>query len=146
MESDKLLTQLRLCAHYLHHRNEGKGSQERILMILNKKERISQRDLLEIVGIRSSSLSEVLTKIENNGYIVRHKKDEDKRNVEIRITPSGKEKALEVRKIHEERSKNLFTDLSEEEQTELSRLLEKLLISWNQGGIPHHHFKSRKEN
>ncbi|WP_041138336.1 MarR family winged helix-turn-helix transcriptional regulator [Beduini massiliensis] len=144
MESDKLLAQMRLCAHYLHHRNEGKGSQERILMILNKKERISQRDLLEIVGIRSSSLSEVLTKIENNGYIVRHKKDEDKRNVEIAITPSGKKRALEVRKIHEERSKNLFASLSPQEQIELSSLLEKLLSSWNQDDHHRHHHSSHE--
>ncbi|MGN1026221.1 MAG: MarR family winged helix-turn-helix transcriptional regulator [Faecousia sp.] len=127
-----VLHQLRRCGHFLHHRmGGGKASQSRVLHILNHHEGITQSQLQEIMGIRQSSVSELVQKLEEQNLIVRERSDQDRRQILIFLTDAGRE---ELRANDEERSlqaQQLLNALSEREQEQLSMLLAKLLSDWD---------------
>lgn len=103
--------------------------QNKVLKILNKKDSMLQKELLEELGIRASSLSELLRKLENDGYIERER---TRRGMEIRvtITEKGRVSALEREMATKERDEALFGCLNEEERADLTRILNKLLGTW----------------
>ncbi|AMP20022.1 hypothetical protein AZF37_01465 [endosymbiont 'TC1' of Trimyema compressum] len=134
--SQKLYTLFRRCSHSLSRGHQYGGSmhpsQFRILMLISKKESVTQGELLAIMGIRAASLSQLLCKIERKGLISRSKDLEDKRSVVISITDLGEAVLKESMNDQQTKFKELFSSLSEEEQFNLSNLLEKLLTSWNE--------------
>ncbi|MDR1067100.1 MAG: MarR family transcriptional regulator [Clostridiales bacterium] len=64
--------------------------QGRVLAILKMQPEISAKDLSYLLGIRSSSLNELLGKMEKKGYITRSQSNDDKRVVIVRLTEKGK--------------------------------------------------------
>jgi DNA-binding MarR family transcriptional regulator len=86
---------------------------------------MTQRELQDLLQIQPGSLSEVLTKLETKGMIVRSRDEEDRRRSILTLTETGR-KAAEQK---EERA-SLFAALSLQEQEELQQLLGKLLDSW----------------
>lgn len=112
----------------MKHPGRGRG-QGKILRILAEKKSISQRQLQEILDIQPGSLSEILTKLESKGLILREKCDEDRRAVVVRITPAG-EAAAEQHLCRGGQGDPLAC-LTQEEQTILRGLLEKLLAAWH---------------
>ena len=133
---------LRACSHELHHgRRNTADSQQRILQILaqaaeNGHEVLSQRRLQGMLHIQPGSMSEILTKLENKGFIRRERDEEDRRRVGIRLVNSPETAAGEEGTAAEdgvqtvERAGTAFDVLTEEEKTALVTLLRKLLISW----------------
>jgi DNA-binding MarR family transcriptional regulator len=140
---ERLMGQMRTCAHILHHR-KGKDSQQRILGIL-RRGTMTQRDLTGVLDVRSASASEILSKVESNGFILRSKNEADKRNVDITLTKSGYAEAARIDAHRKELVQQMFACLTAEEKTTLAGLLEKLLTSWREHddreecpGGPHH--------
>ena len=86
--------------------------------------------MLKRLDIKSSSLSELVTKVEKNGYITKEKLLEDKRNVILKLTPLGVSKAKKFELQREKDAELLFKELSEEEKEKLQELLDKTLVSW----------------
>ena len=85
---------------------EGKGSQKRILIVLEDIGGcVTQQQLTELLGIRPGSVSEVIAKLESMGYISRTPNKTDRRTVDIALTESGKiaaeEASTQRRKRHE---------------------------------------------
>lgn len=131
---EKLLHQLRSCGHFLRFQTGGKGGQRRILSILAEKGSMTQRELMELVEVRSGSLSEILAKIEDQGFIARTQNEQDKRNVDISLTEEGKAHAESLKANHAEMVAGLFSGLSEEEKQQLLVLMEKLRNTWEKQG------------
>jgi len=50
-----------------------------VLAIVRERGGMSQRELLDLLDVRSASLSEVLAKLERNGLIARRRDDADRR-------------------------------------------------------------------
>ena len=70
--NDLLIFALRDVSHVMHVLYEGKGSQKRVLMVLQELGApITQRELTERLGIRPASASEVIAKLESAGCIAR---------------------------------------------------------------------------
>ncbi|GHU82777.1 hypothetical protein AGMMS50284_5210 [Clostridia bacterium] len=142
-DSEKLFHLLRRCGHSLgrgHGGGHGKGHGEEIghgqlaiLSIVSEKTSISQKELLETVGVRAASLSEVLSKMESSGYITREKDTEDSRAVNVTITEEGKALSEKMAAHRKENAETLFSALNEEEKAALIGLLEKLAESLNHG-------------
>ncbi|MBS6643938.1 MAG: MarR family transcriptional regulator, partial [Clostridiaceae bacterium] len=82
----KLMQNLWNVVHVLQHTSGGRGSQNRILTILLRNRIVSQAELTEHLGIQSGSASEVLSKLESAGLIVRTESEEDRRTVNITLT------------------------------------------------------------
>ena len=136
--SQKLYTLFRRCSHGLirghQHGRDIHPSQLRTLMLISKNESITQRELLDSMGIRAASLSQLLGKLDNKGLITREKDSLDKRSVIISITDLGEAVLKERISDQEAKAKKLFSSLSENEQLQLSELLEKLVTSWHEDG------------
>lgn len=92
--NDLLIFALRDVSHVMHVLYEGKGSQKRVLMVLQELGApITQRELTERLGIRPASASEVIAKLESAGCIVRTPSPSDRRTAEITLTELGKARA-----------------------------------------------------
>ena len=128
--NDRLIISLRNLHHIMRSLYEGKASQKRILIILNGSETITQRDLTECLGIQPGSASEILSKLEGSGWIVRTQNESDRRTTDISLTDSGREIAEEALKQRRKRHEEMFSCLSGEEKQELLSLLEKIRCDW----------------
>ncbi len=95
------------------------------MMALWEKEEINVKDLGEILYLDSGTLTPVLKKLEQKGYICRNRSSEDERVLIVTLTPEGeklKEKAVEIPgKI------STCISLSKEEALTMYQLLHKLL-------------------
>lgn len=128
----RLISCLREIGHTIRFFKEGKGSQNRILIILDQTGPITQRALTEQLGIRPGSASEVIAKLENAGLIARTPSQEDRRTADISLTPAGKEKAQEARQARSEKYGKMFDFLSQEEKEGLLASLEHIRSVWRE--------------
>lgn len=128
IENGSLTELMEMCGHLLHHRPEVMSArgQQRILMILVEQECLSQRQLQEMLRIQPGSMSEILTKLERKGLLMRER-GEDRRGNLLRITEAGRRAVAEVAPAQDE---NLFSSLTAEQQKQLKSLLQPLLKDW----------------
>ena len=129
-EDEKLIRNLRRCGHYLRHHTEEKGSQRRVLFLLRRNGPMTQKDLLDAMGVRAGSLSELLSKLEARGCIAKEKSEADKRNYNVTLTPAGSEALEELQRQYQDSMAALLADFPDEDKIELNRLLEKLQNTW----------------
>lgn len=129
-EGDDLRHIIRSCADHLYRRGGQKNGQRGILHILSREEEITQRQLQDMLEIQPGSMSEILSKMEDNGLIERLKDDEDKRRMLVKLTRQGEEHVKEYRLG--KRRQDPFSALKDEEKEQLKMLLKKLLTSWKQ--------------
>jgi len=110
--------------------------QSRVLTLLRRHPVISQKELSELLEIRTQSLGELLIKLERNGYIRRIASDTDRRIKNIVLTAEGAEAADRLDKSQLARVRFLSC-LSTAEQIQLSGLLDRLIdeLKEENGGI-----------
>lgn len=101
-------------------------SQSLVLSILAGREALTQRELQQMLGIQPGSLSELVSKLEGKGYLVREKA-EDRRGNLLRITDAGRKAIPTADEVPEDAS---FAALTDEEQDQLALLLRRLLSNW----------------
>ena len=94
--NDKLIINLRNINHMMRMQYEGKSSQKRILIILNESGTLTQKELTERLNIQFGPASEILSKLEDAGLIVRTQNKTDRRTTDILMTDAGTELALEA--------------------------------------------------
>ena len=107
-----------------------KGSQKRILIVLNEVGTITQRALTERLGIQPGSASEVIAKLENAGLVVRTLSETDRRTTDITLTDEGRRLAMEAEKRRNKRHAEMFSCLADHEKRSLLSLLEKITEDW----------------
>ncbi len=138
--SEKLYNQFNYCAimllrsqhtnfHEQFHNGPVNRGQRKLLGILLEKDGISQKEIVEIMDIRPSSVGELVSKLEQRGYVELQTDENDKRVSNIFLTETGRKMAEQSTKGQGEISGNLFSGLTMEEQQQLSDLLEKLIES-----------------
>ena len=102
---------------------------ERLLVLIGKSEGgVRQKDLLEKVHIGAPAMSELINKLEDDGYIVRTVDPADRRATLLSLTEKGAARAAEVEDERALRFKSAFAALSDEEKEALSAILDKLLL------------------
>ncbi|MGN1406355.1 MAG: MarR family winged helix-turn-helix transcriptional regulator [Erysipelotrichaceae bacterium] len=127
----KLITNLADISHVMQKLYEGKGSQKRILIILNGHNgTMSQKELTAILKIRPASVCEVLDKLLDNQLIIKKADPNDNRVQIVTLTEAGKEKAIQASKEREIRHEEMFKCLNNQEKEELIKLLEKINNDW----------------
>lgn len=136
---EKLFALLNLLGRTGHGASNSKSSQNRILQILSKSGRMTQRELTSQLGIQPGSVSEIIKKLETAGLISRQSNSEDRRTVDIALTDAGKAQAESSRAQHANHA--LFESLTDEEKQQLLSLLEKVSGDWHRrfrDGHRHH--------
>lgn len=97
----------------------GRG---RIIALLKIKDGLSAKELACVLGIRVSSLNEMLAKMEKDGLISRKPSDADKRIILIYLTEAG----CEV-EVDECKEVDFLAGFSDEELEQLSIFLSRML-------------------
>lgn len=128
--NQELMEQFFKVNRLMHHGNQKGGKecgdsckgQGRVLSLLKENPHMTQKELSELLEIRSQSLGELLVRLERNGCILRTISDTDRRVLNITLTAKG-EQAAKQAKENKERSARLFECLSEEEKQSLHHIL-----------------------
>ena len=127
-----------------HHQGCASGmhrGQGRILCKLKIMDGASQKELVEALGLRAASISEVIERLERDGLVEKRVNDNDKRQANIFLTQAGREAAEKVESQQGEFWNEWLSSLDSGEQEQLSGLLEKLLASQlmaRRGNCGHH--------
>ncbi len=127
--SKGILQALRRCGHFLHYKTGGRAGRRRILFALLEGE-LLQRELQDLLGVQSGSLSEIIIKMEADGWIEKGKSQKDGRHLVLRLTPDGFAQAMLIKKTYEEQVYKMLSCFSEEQQLELYRMLKILDDHW----------------
>ena len=98
--------------------------QGRLIILLKRKDKISTKELSEILNISVTSLNETLNKLEQQNFIRKVPSPKDKRVLLVELTEEGR--AIEF-KNHEDI--DIFDTLSEEEKENLNEYLNRLTIA-----------------
>ncbi len=109
------------CARRMRHERHRRfgSTQDRIVRILNENGgTMGQKALQLLLGVQPGSISEILSKMEEKGLIIRDKDDDDRRASLIRLNTEVKD---------EEKAVSLFDVLSDEEKESLKAILNKVL-------------------
>ena len=118
---------------YLMQMQEKFRGQGRLLVLLNRYGALTQRELIELTGRRSATLSEQLDGMEKSGLIFRCKNEQDKRNVDVGLTAQGKKAAMEAMRNRQAYADKLFAAVPQRKKQQLAGLLDGLLHTW---GVP----------
>ena len=99
--------------------------QGRILAMLKMRDGISTKDLSYLLGLRVSSLNEMLAKLEKAGYATREPSEQDKRVMLVKLTEKGR---------NEEQPGDvdfgdIFSCLSDEEQQAFGEYLDRVIAA-----------------
>lgn len=127
----------RMMGRRAHRTSRAPYAQQRVLALIRERGPLTQGELQEVLDVRSSSLSEILRKLENNGCIVRRRNDADKRGYILTINEDAPGALLKTMETAQPTSPALFSWLEEGEQRQLRDLLVKILVHLGQEGEPH---------
>ncbi len=105
------------------------SAQNRILLMLNESDGISQRDMTTLLQLRPQSVSETLSKLEAGGLVERRQNSRDKRVFNIFMTEEGKARAQELVIDRPDFAAMFLSPLSTEEKKQLLELLMRLTDS-----------------
>ena len=114
--------------HHPHcHHGHGHFPRERVLMIIADAgdAGIRQKDIAKEIHVSPSTLSELITKLEDDNYVERKVDPDDKRATLITLTEKGQARAYEVSEEHGEFVEGFFAGLTDEEKEQLLTLLKK---------------------
>jgi len=102
---------------------------------LNEPGGVSQRRLMEELGLTSGTISVRMDRLVENGLVERLPDADDKRNTRITLTPRGQTLFERITPAHLDNERRLLAALSEPEQQLLADLLRKLLVEF-EGSLP----------
>ena len=140
--SETLLALFRRAAHFMarayHHQGHAQHAQRRVLAILKENGPMNQRVLLDLLGVRSASLSELLSKLERGGLIAREKDEQDKRNYIISISDGGNAAMDGHESEQRDGAEAIFAPLATAERQQLGELLIKVIVAL-EDNFPAHH-------
>lgn len=116
----------RMMARYHHRGDQGRHAQHHLLAIIMEKGPISQKELMELLDVRSSSLSELLRKLEHKGLIVRERDERDRRSFVVSATESSGS-VMSGKTSGNEGPESVFACLDETERVQLHGILSKIV-------------------
>jgi len=97
-----------------------------ILRILNSGPAITQQTLAVTLGMVPSQLVALVDEMEERGLIERRANPDDRRSYALHITEKGRSTLQEIGGIAREHAQALLAALSQEEQTQLGELLQRV--------------------
>ena len=117
-------------SHLMQTQEKFRG-QGRLLVLLNRYGALTQRELIELTGRRSATLSEQLDGMEKSGLILRCKSEQDKRNVDVKLTEQGEKAATEAMRNRQAYADELFGAMPQRKKQQLAGLLDSLLQTFH---------------
>src|SRR3954451_385984 len=97
---------------------------------LDEPDGVSQRRLMDELGLTSGTISVRMDRLVGEGLVHRDADPGDRRNVRIRLTAKGRELFERVAPAHLANERRLLAPLTADEQAQLAGLLRKLLLEF----------------
>lgn len=97
-----------------------------LLININEQEGTTVSEVAALLGLKSTSLSRMLTQLEKMDLIYRQSNEGDKRSVKIFLTELGKEKRHLARGLVKQFNNYLNAHISEKEKEQLINTLKKI--------------------
>ncbi len=130
MKRSNLIFKLHRIARSLHrhpaHPGRHSHGRGRLLSLLGEHEGITSHELAELLDVRPSSLSEMLSKLSEEGLIVRTADEDDKRVSHISLSNKGQELLSEIEADRDYNAQRLTACFNDEELEAFSALCDKL--------------------
>ena len=104
---------------------DGTRGQGRILAVLKLQDGISTKDLSYLLGVKVSSLNELLSKLEKSGHVTREPSEQDKRVMLVKLTDKGRSQQSQAERATD--FSDIFDCLTEEEQRAFGAHLDKVI-------------------
>ncbi|WP_417229225.1 MarR family winged helix-turn-helix transcriptional regulator [Thermophilibacter sp.] len=129
----QILHRLGYFGYYLHTHWGGRNGKQHILVeLLAHDGRMTQRDLQEASCITSASLSEVVTKLEAEGLILRERSETDRRQLTLTLTDEGTRRARAFIESRREFEQLAFDCLTPDERDRLLETLDRVAERWEE--------------
>ena len=96
-----------------------------VMMVLWEEQQVNEKCLCEALCLKSNTLTPLLKKLEEKGYIKKEKDKDDERNLVITLTEAGEELQDHALSVPECIAREFH--LTAEEESELYRVLYKML-------------------
>ena len=93
--------------------------------MLSKDNIAKVSDLVNVLRLAPSTVSTILKSLEDNGYVIREKSNDNRREVYVSLTDKGKERLNIAKKLHFEMIDELFSYLGKDDALKLIEILDK---------------------
>jgi DNA-binding MarR family transcriptional regulator len=129
--AEDLLTLWRVLRQVSQQDRRGEITPEQfwLLRLLGRQGPSSIGELAGALGIMSSSVTAACKRLEGAGLVRRERQAGDERVVMVSLTERGEEQIAHWRRARREALARLLAPLDEEEQTQLQRLIERVLAA-----------------
>lgn len=118
-------------SYFLHQHAGGRSGKPHVLTWLLKNEgHLTQRQLQSHVPTSAATLSEILSKLEANGLIVRTPLESDRRQLDIQLTEAGRERAVQMEQRKHAFETDCLSVLDENEKSQVAELLDRVVAHW----------------
>jgi DNA-binding MarR family transcriptional regulator len=97
-----------------------------LLINIDEQEGTTVSQAASLLGLKSTSLSRMLSQLEKTGLIYRELNQGDKRSVKIYLTPLGKEKRQQARVVVKQFNNYLNAHINEADKEYLTGMLKKI--------------------
>ena len=132
--SNELYDALQKMNRYMHRskhrsmkRKEGvHPGQMKLLSIISKNDGIIQRDLAEVLDMRPSSLTEMVSNLEKNSLISRKQDENDRRVMHVYLTEEGKKIIESFKQAKDELHDSVFSCLTLDEKEKMLEIVRKV--------------------
>lgn len=101
--------------------------QAHLLLLIRDNDGCTQKELANFVGVKYSSMSERLNKLERNGYIARATDEENMKYKRIFITSEGKTAVIQCRKIIKELNEQMYKGMTKKDKMQFEEYLQKMI-------------------
>lgn len=108
--------------------------QYRCLLVLERKGPLTSKELSQELGIKAASVSELIGKMSEKGWIETRTSDKDKRVIVTSLTQVGKEEATSIAKKRATAHADMVSSLTEQEKIAFAQSLEKIKTYYLNGG------------
>ena len=84
--------------------------------------------LAKRAGVQKSQMSRTVSGLQERGYIEREKNPDDKRSVNLCLSPAGRRVVSDILAASRTRNRHMLQELTVEERQQLMRLMEKVTV------------------
>jgi DNA-binding MarR family transcriptional regulator len=99
-----------------------------MLVLISRNDHLTQAALARVLNVEGPTLLQSLDRLEQQGYVRRTRRNNDRRSYVLRITPKGREVLDLILDFLLERDAILLGDLSTEEKRTLIALLKRVVL------------------
>lgn len=98
-----------------------------LLLLIKDNDGITQNELADIIGIKDSSMSVRLYKLEQSGYILREIDENNLKKKRVYITIEGKKISTQCRRFIREFEERMYEGFSQKEKNQFKKSIKKML-------------------